>query len=933
MAVRRSQNWLNQQRVDVPHLRSIESAVRNDFDELLSAFTTGIGSSYIIRGFEIDTTNVPGGPASGLEMVVAESALFHGNSLESGTFFQVPSGTSNEVLSAVSNEKVDGSFTFNSLNYVGIEFTRQVDTATASQVFFWNPTNNTEFSKTTPLAQTFDYKIVITSSIWASNVLPIAIVDVNTSGNVVSIEDRRPMLFRLGTAGSSTPNPFYSYAWSNHSEGREENPALTTSSISPFKGGDKQLFNLKEWMDAVMTSIKEIKGTSYWYEGGVSGSLETLRNDLKLLQLTGSGDFSHSATTPGQINWSSDLFLNFIGSRLRYRINANTSPSGDVTLADGQVAYIQLVREEEVLPELVFSNTLNTVTSVGAVAWTDDVSAGDYIKLAADGDDKYFEIASVTNASEVELTEVFYTNITAKAHYAYGTYGTTSTVTSLANPALREIFVDDRKDVPLDQDIYWLFLREDSGTTPAKLYIKGSTGGELEQGEDRPISDNTTTDVLTYIGALSEVDEDPDYTNALTAGQAQRVTLTFPAGSAFSTFFPNDSFNIKTALDLDTYDVYAIVNGIDQPARPPGDTPVGVTFLSTDTATTVAAAYEAELINLGFSVNNLGGGQLEVTNAQVGACTAPSIQSMPAGFNISVDQPGVGAFNFTVVDNENLTQAIKRLDEALIYIDQSLDIKPYKERVDLLASSPGAIIYSDLGNSILAPTPVGFNYTIPPNFNNNGVQESYTVGRADLEIFLNGVRLAAGSDYTEINPIQVEFNLALQAGDVLIFTKASSVTESVSGSGSAAGVNLGPAQDADVFKQNSGNQLQFRRLAAGSGVSITENADNVVITSTPTVANQTVVTINGTNHTILASEDVILVLNSGIDVTITLPDASLVAGKVINIKKIDAGNTMFIKSISGQTLDGDNIDAAPKPVSVQYENVTVVSSGTNWFIL
>ena len=46
MAVRRSQNWVNQQRADLPHLRSIESAVRNDFDELIGSFAIGEGNSY-----------------------------------------------------------------------------------------------------------------------------------------------------------------------------------------------------------------------------------------------------------------------------------------------------------------------------------------------------------------------------------------------------------------------------------------------------------------------------------------------------------------------------------------------------------------------------------------------------------------------------------------------------------------------------------------------------------------------------------------------------------------------------------------------------------------------------------------------------------------------------------------------------------------------
>ena len=45
MANRRSQNFLNQGRIDTPHLKSIESAVRSDFDELLNAFAIGEDAS------------------------------------------------------------------------------------------------------------------------------------------------------------------------------------------------------------------------------------------------------------------------------------------------------------------------------------------------------------------------------------------------------------------------------------------------------------------------------------------------------------------------------------------------------------------------------------------------------------------------------------------------------------------------------------------------------------------------------------------------------------------------------------------------------------------------------------------------------------------------------------------------------------------------
>lgn len=507
MAVRRSQNWINQQRVDVPHLRSIESAIRNDFDELLSSLSIGNGNSYIIRGFTLEMSTAIGAAANTLEMIVDGASLLHGASNESGTFFEVESGAANELLNATTNDKVSGAFTASSLNYIGIEFTRTVDDSTAAQLFLWNPSSSTEFSKTLPLAQTLDYEIVITNTVWASNVLPIAAVETDSANNVLSVQDRRPMLYRLGTGGAATPNPDYNYPWSG---GRLENFWESTTTLSPFIGGDKQIENAKEWSDAVMTLFKEVTGNPFWYlPTSASGSLLSLRGDLDRTYTTGSGKYTHDSTTPGQINWNSDINLNFIGSRLSYKISANAATT-DVTLSDNQVAYIEIVRGQDISPNLIFTNGSATVSSVGAFSWTSDIQAGDFIKLGSSDDTGYYEILSVDSVSQVTLVTNFTGTSTgaagAKSQYAWGTYQT--------DPAPsndRHVRIADREDVPFLDYVYWLFYRNDNGGGTPKIYIRGSAGGELEQGEDRSISDNTTIDVLDYIGSPNEDSVAPDY--------------------------------------------------------------------------------------------------------------------------------------------------------------------------------------------------------------------------------------------------------------------------------------------------------------------------------------------------------------------------------------------------------------------------------------
>jgi hypothetical protein len=206
MAVQRRNNVLSQERIDCPAFRSIESAASADFDTLIQAFVTGAGNPYVINGFTINFASNPiGGAASNLQVVVASGSLFATTASQSGTFYLVPAGTPNVLLNAVTTANVSGSFVPSSNNYVGIDYYRFQDPSTDIQAYLWNPTSQEEDQIITPAAIVMNYEFVITSSIWASNILPIAIVVTDSSNNVVSITDSRPLLFRLGTGGAS-PN-------------------------------------------------------------------------------------------------------------------------------------------------------------------------------------------------------------------------------------------------------------------------------------------------------------------------------------------------------------------------------------------------------------------------------------------------------------------------------------------------------------------------------------------------------------------------------------------------------------------------------------------------------------------------------------------------------------------------------------------------------
>lgn len=254
MSVRQKFNFLDSMRVDKPHLQSIDDSVIFDFKTLLQAFI-GESSPYILRGFEI---NNPGGAINGnaanIQVVVDQATVWMPSEAE-GSFLRVPSGTSNETLSSA-NAKVNGAFTASAINYVSVKFTRATDPSTNDLVAFWDVDAEVEFTKTVPLGLVLDYQFVINTSGFGTN-SPVAVVTTDASNNVIKIDNSKNGMFRLGKGGSS-PNPSYTWGYTLATE----NPYSLSSSggPSPYAGGDWEIKNFKEWMDAVMTEIKAMKG-------------------------------------------------------------------------------------------------------------------------------------------------------------------------------------------------------------------------------------------------------------------------------------------------------------------------------------------------------------------------------------------------------------------------------------------------------------------------------------------------------------------------------------------------------------------------------------------------------------------------------------------------------------------------------------------------
>lgn len=103
-------------------------------------------------------------------------------------------------------------------------------------------------------------------------------------------------------------------------------------------------------------------------------------------------------------------------------------------------------------------------------------------------------------------------------------------------------------------------------------------------------------------------------------------------------------------------------------------------------------------------------------------------------------------------------------------------------------------------------------------------------------------------------------------------------------------------------------------------------ANLLATVQTPTGAYRTVETTGN-----VQSGDYLLICDaSGGAITMTLPPAALVPGRIYAFKRINAGaNQVVVDGYGAETIDG----AATHTLTPQWNSVTIMSNGTAWFIL
>ena len=418
------------ERIDLPDLLSIDSYGAGDWKYFMQTLV-GTTKPYVLYGFDvIDPGNAIGLPAASFR--VADSVVYYPGSAAGPFFYGLEEGNS-------ASQPLIPQLRTNATNYVYLTlstFETSIDTRA-----LWDPDRNGgdggEFTQDINTESVIQAQLSISTGSFPVNTVPLAIIVVGPTA-IESITDAREMMFRLGSGGIA-PDPQSSFAFPalpDASYAREE-PNGTMTSLAdpnPFQGGDKNIKTLKQWMDAIMTKVKELGGTTYWYEDTTTFSLFQLFHDALATAWKSKGSYTHSSATPGQLSWSEDLYIKSMDNPVDIVIRA--SGGSPITLANEQVAFVDLVRDVPVnnLDEPVSFST-GTVTSgpnsygfvntaTGATGLFANLRKGDWIKKAVDDETLYLQVREFYNTAQSPgpVTGSVTTPADARAIILSGTY-------------------------------------------------------------------------------------------------------------------------------------------------------------------------------------------------------------------------------------------------------------------------------------------------------------------------------------------------------------------------------------------------------------------------------------------------------------------------------------------------------------------------------
>jgi hypothetical protein len=528
----------------------------------------GATKPYILSGFDvINPGNAIGLPTCSFR--VADSIVYYPGSAAGPFFYGLPEGNEASV-------PLIPQLRTNATNYVYLTLST-FDTAVDTRAL-WDPDRNGgdggEFTQDINTESVIQAQLNVSTGSFPVNTVPLAIVVMGPSA-IISITDARDMMFRLGSGGIA-PNPLNTFAFPSlpdNTYSRLE-PAGTMVSLTdpnPFQGGDKNIKTMKQWMDAVMTKLKEIGGTTYWYEDTTTFTLYKIWHDTLATTWKSKGSYTHSSATPGELSWSEDIYVKSVTSPVDVVIRA--SGGSPITLNNDQVAFLALVRDQPInsldQPVSFVNGQAYVNSATGATGMFAELNKGDWIKKTTDNDTLFLQVREFYNAAQSPgpILGTVTTPADARSIILSGTYqGASSSVSGDRARYIKgeylssDIEVVDRTDGLLDStggDLMWFATRSDTVmkiSSISTVSLSGSitfadgTGATVSSTSHGLIDGDRIT--VTAPGAQAGTySVDVVDANTFTFKTTNTTTGAFTAfyGLATTTSFSLDGFQIESA--------------------------------------------------------------------------------------------------------------------------------------------------------------------------------------------------------------------------------------------------------------------------------------------------------------------------------------------------------------------------------------------------
>lgn len=464
------------ERVDLSDMLSLDSYSAGDWRYFIQSLV-GSSTPYVLSGFDIiDPQNAIGTQSCSIK--VADSVVYYPGS-SAGPFYH---GLSEGSIGA---EPLVPELRKNAVNYVYLTLST-FNTSTDTRAF-WDPDRNGgaggEFTQEVDTESVIQAQVNVSTGSFPANTIPIAIITVGAL-TISAIEDARNLLFRLG-AGGINPNPhqnfnFRSLPTSTYARQEPSTVMTSPSDPNPFQGADKNIYTLKEWMDVVMTKLKELGGTTFWYEDTSTFSITSIFHDALTTTFKSKGTYVHSSSTPGNLTWSEDITIKSVSDPRDVIIR-----NGNVTLNNEQVAYLSLIRQQPInaLDEAVTwtYNTNYINTPDGSIGYFASLNKGDWVRKISDGNHLFLQVlefydstnlggstTTAANARSVRLSGLYQgSSSTDRGRYDKGIYQYT------------DVIIQDRSNAAITSiggNFSWLAQRSDTIQNVSSLTSKNVTG-------------------------------------------------------------------------------------------------------------------------------------------------------------------------------------------------------------------------------------------------------------------------------------------------------------------------------------------------------------------------------------------------------------------------------------------------------------------------